>query len=413
MVGVPIVLVSAKTVQVTLPLLLVASAVGAIARGRTADLKPPLGATTAILFLLLAYAALSALWAPHPLAAIGSAAMAAFVTAGALVLAQIMRTEPPEDALHIIEGLWVGLLVGMLYASIEVASDQAIKIWVYNALGLGPNDIEPARFFTWSGGKLIAIHRDDITRNVFPIPLLLWPAIMGAAVIAEGELKRSVYAALIIVGSIAILIGTSASGKVAFVLGVLAFVLARYSGRLAQVILSACWTAACLCVVPAVLLARALDLQNAAWLHLSARIRVTIWNEIALQTLKSPLFGIGADMAYTVRPPLREIPPSAPPEILGIPIPHPHNAYLQVWYELGFVGALLLALFGLYLLRQIRDLGAASAYGFAFFATAATAVAFSYSIWQIWLICLYGLAFALFMLGENIVQRNANIASQR
>ncbi len=35
--------------------------------------------------------------------------------------------------------------------------------------------------------------------------------------------------------------------------------------------------------------------------------------------------------------------------------PHPHNAYLQVWYELGVVGALLLGGLGLSLVRAIGD----------------------------------------------------------
>jgi O-antigen ligase len=404
-VGVPVMVVSAKTVQATLPILLVAAIVGALARGRSECIRLPIDPATASLFALLAYTGLTALWATDPRASILIVLMGAFIACGSLLLAELMRTERREDALHMAEGLWIGLAVGLLYTIAEIASGQAIKMWVYNSLALGPDDLRPARYFTWENGRLIGIHRDDLTRNVVPIPLLIWPALMGATVLREPVWRRLVCTGLVVLAAAAIIIGTSATAKIALLLGALVFALARHFARAAQVTLSLAWIAACLGVVPAVLLARALDLQNAGWLQMSARIRITIWNEIARLVANAPIFGVGADMTYVAGPPLHEIPVGAPSVMLGAPIAHPHNVYLQTWYELGFVGVALLTVFGLILLRQIGRLAPVQRpYALALFAAAAVQIAFSYNLWQIWFMCLFGFAVAMFALGANVIE---------
>ena len=194
MVGVPIMVISAKTVQATLPILLVAASVGALAGGRSDLIKASLNAVTLSLFAYLGYAALSALWAPYPLASFLIALMGIIIAAGSLALVNLVYTERSEDALHMIEGLLIGLLVGLLYTIAEIASGQAIKMWAYNLLALSPNDLSPARYFTWENGRIIAIHRDDLSRNVVPIPLLIWPALMGATVLREQAWRRLVFA---------------------------------------------------------------------------------------------------------------------------------------------------------------------------------------------------------------------------
>ncbi len=413
MVGTPIILMSAKTVQVTFPLLLAAAGAGAVARGGFDRFKLPLNLPTIVLFVFLSYAGLSALWAPEPQETLLTVGIAAVIAAAALLLGRLMLTERFEDALHIIEGLWVGLAFGLLYAVAEVASGQAIKIWAYNLLSLGPSDLEPTRYFNWSSGRLIGIHTDDLKRNIFPIPLLIWPAVMGAVVVHKPTLRRYVYGALVILCAAAVFIGPDATAKVALVAGIVAFALSSYSARLAHIALSVLWSGACLAVVPVVVLARRLELQNAEWLFLSGRIRVTLWNEIAHLVAKTPMLGVGANMTYAIHPKQSEIPLGAAPELLGAGMAHPHNAYLQVWYELGFAGAVLLAAFGLIVLHEIRNMGPARSYGFALFTTAAAAISFSYSLWQIWFMCLFGFVFALFQVGRNIIDNQCPISHPR
>jgi O-antigen ligase len=136
-------------------------------------------------------------------------------------------------------------------------------------------------------------------------------------------------------------------------------------------------------------------------------MRVAQWDEIARLVPKAPLMGVGADMTYTIRPPL-QAPPAEGPWMANVPIPHPHNIYLQVWYELGFIGAALLTTFGLLLLRTIRQLpGPQRPFAYATFAVAAVQIGFSYSVWQIWFMCLFSFGLAMFVLGQNVLAASA------
>jgi O-antigen ligase len=403
MVGVPIMLISAKMVQAVLPLLLVAALAGAVARDRLADAKPLMNSATMTLAVFVAYAALSGLWAPDPVAAVSIALMAVAVTIGSLALFSLLRSEPHADALHVGEGLWIGVMAGAIYTIAEVFSDQAIKIWAYNLLGLGPDVLRPERYFTWANGRVASVHPDDLTRNVVPLPLLIWPALMAARPLPARIWRPCVYSALLGLSAVAILGATSETGKLAFAVGVLAFAMAHFSTRLAHYTIAAVWLVACLAVVPLARLARQFDLQDASWVQLTGQIRLSIWNEIAQLVPKAPILGVGADMTYVIRPRMHEVPLAAPDYWAGFPLTHPHNVYLQIWYELGLVGAALLTVFGLMVLRQICRLREAQRpFAFALFAASAAQIGFSYNLWQIWFMCLFGFAVAMFALGLNI-----------
>ncbi len=239
MVGIPIMIMSAKTVQITLPLLLVGACVGALARRRYDLLKPRFDSALLALAVLILYAALSSAWARDPWAAVSISLMAGVVLIGSLVLVEILRAEGPADALHMGEGLWIGLLVGVLYMSAEALSGQAIKIWAYNLLALGPDQLEPARYYTWENGRLIGVHPDDLTRNIVPAPLLLWPALMAASVLRVRYWRIIVVLLLIALTIAAVLLATSETAKLAIVASLLTFAIARYSAPIARYVRSA------------------------------------------------------------------------------------------------------------------------------------------------------------------------------
>lgn len=405
MVGVPIMIISAKTVQITLPLLLVAALVGAATRRRLSDLAIPLSGATLILCALILFAGMSALWAAYPLQAVSIVMMAAVIAIGSLILIALMRMERLEDAAHMGEGLWIGLLVGAAYTAAEALSDQAIKIWAYNLLQLGPEQLEPDRYFTWDNGVLISVHSDDLARNVVPIPLLLWPALMGVAALPARAWRRMVGALLYVLSAVAVFAATSETAKLALLAGTIGFALAWCSALAARYVLSVAWIVACLGVVPLVLMARYLEWQDADWLQLSAQLRILIWAEIARLSSEAPVFGVGADMTYFLPLELRET-PSAHPSFLGFTFTHPHNAYLQIWYELGFVGAGLFAVFGVLVVQSTAKLGKEiSPFALALFAAAAVQIGFSYNIWQIWFMCLFGFAVAMLAMTQNLLQR--------
>ena len=86
------------------------------------------------------------------------------------------------------------------------------------------------------------------------------------------------------------------------------------------------------------------------------------------------------------------------PRRLGI---HAHNLYLQVWFELGAIGAALVLLLGVTLLRAVRTLARdVRPYAYAAFSTAALVAAFGWGLWQTWLLAGFGMAFILVILAK-------------
>ena len=67
---------------------------------------------------------------------------------------------------------------------------------------------------------------------------------------------------------------------------------------------------------------------------------------------------------------------------------HSHSLYLQTWYELGAVGALLLAIAGAVVVMLIFLLPAsAQPFAAGAFATFAIVGAFAWGMWQSWFMC--------------------------
>lgn len=386
-------IVSAKTIQLTLPLLLLT----ALLAGFFQFSRPALRLAPVVLCLLvfLTYAGLSALWAPAPATSLLSAGSAVLIAAGAFMLQRLLRAAPLDAALHIAEGLWIGFAVGLVYALVETLSDQAIKIWAYNALGLKPGMLTPARYFTWQDGRLIAVHSDDLKRNALAIPLILWPSLMTTRALSYAW-RTSVAAFLVLMSALVVFAEPGQTAKLALIVGSLAFVLARLAPRTALSGMMFVWILVCLGAIPTALLLHKLDLQNASWLQPSGQQRILIWNEIAHLALQSPFLGVGADMTYVLKPLLHETPKTAP-DFAGYGIPHPHNVYLQVWVELGLVGILLLTLMGISCLILIWRLSAAERpYACGLFAASATSIGASYGMWQIWFMSIFGFVLALY-----------------
>ena len=111
--------------------------------------------------------------------------------------------------------------------------------------------------------------------------------------------------------------------------------------------------------------------------------RVDIWTFTSARMTEKPLFGWGLDASRTFKH--------------LIPL-HPHDAPLQLWFELGAVGAVLGALIWAFIFwRFAQAAPSRRLYAAAGCATAWSALiigAFSFSLWQEWWICLAALGFA-------------------
>src|SRR5690606_21745622 len=95
--------------------------------------------------------------------------------------------------------------------------------------------------------------------------------------------------------------------------------------------------------------------HRAPWLPESARHRVVIWRHTSDLVPQAPLFGAGIGTARALNDAQgadRRLAPGTP-FVLSTSL-HSHNAYLQVWYEAGAVGAALLLGVGLLVLGSFR-----------------------------------------------------------
>ena len=128
----------------------------------------------------------------------------------------------------------------------------------------------------------------------------------------------------------------------------------------------------------------------------SASHRVLIWDFTLARIAERPWLGWGMESARAI-PGGRDLIPAADLARFGLsgqsawfagvraqrlPL-HTHNAALQIWLELGAVGAVLAAVLVLVLGWRATSPGAAGA-----FAAAVTVGSLSYGIWQGWWLCL-------------------------
>jgi hypothetical protein len=407
MVSVAAALVSARTIPFTLAVTLAAFISAALLRGKSDLVVPQFGTVSLVLGAFLLYASVSALWAIDPGVTLSKTALAILIMFGTIVLSQLIASETRPNLFHMGEGVWIGLFVALIYFFIEIITEQSIKIWVHNALAIDPRNFRDAGHFTWSGDQVIAFARDDLARSAAPVTLFIWPAVLAVQGTLVGPPRTIGAAVIVTLAGVVIMLSPHETSKLTFLAGLgvfgCAFSWPRFTARLVAI----GWVCACLAVLPAALLAHRLDLQNAAWLQKSAQERIEIWHATAEEVFRAPLFGVGARTTYVQSQQLRT--PAEPdlknPNLLSLST-HAHSVYLQTWYELGFMGVMLLMLFGLSIVNAIKRLaGAVQPYAYATFTSAAVVAAFSYGMWQTWFLAMFGFCVVLFSVGRSVSPR--------
>jgi O-antigen ligase len=399
-------LISARTVPFLFPVTIAAFIGAAMIRGNYSYIWPRASSGLWHLLVFFAYAALTAAWSAEPVTDFFIVVSTLLCMLGSISIVQLCEIETRENVLHLGEGLWVGLMIAVIYLLAEILTKQSIKIWLYNAIGIHEGQLAPANYFTWSNNKLIAIERDDLARNIAALALFLWPALLAM----RGTLRvaRSTILAIgmwVLAGTV-IMLASHETSKLAFVGSIAAFIAARYAPRFTGHFVAVAWVIACLGVLPSALLAYRYNLHNASWLQGTAQHRIIIWNFTAQEVLKAPWLGVGARTTYVLGPRLEPEVVTRPGEAFRRTLStHSHSIYLQTWFELGLIGATLLTLLGLSILQAIRALsGELKPYAYATFATTALMAASSYGMWQIWFACLFGMCLALFGLAAATVR---------
>ena len=405
-----LVLVAPRGAAVALVVLAVVLAVltGVLAKGWphwTAEAWPPSGA-----WLLVAafgtYIALNATWSVHRVEAFGKVlfyGFAAVLAAAAISCLPRVGRKPLEQVAWAVLAA-VGL--GTAYLLAEVLLDQGIARAVATWLPLVRPDPKHA---TIVDGKVVAIGGYVLNRNLAVLCLLLFPALL----MARALLPRPAALALGIVLALGTVVAAFNSqhetSMLALVFAGAAFVGLWLVPALTRNAVLAGWLAATLLVVPIALASYAAGLHQAGWIPETGRNRIILWNVTGREVARAPLLGVG--VASTRELDERVAPTAARPEGHSYPLRtgrHAHNVFMQTWYELGAVGALLLMGLGLAVLAALRRLPRGQLpYAHATFVAATIVGCFSWGMWQTWFMAAYAVTAVLLALALEVAERRA------
>ncbi len=311
----------------------------------------------AIFAALLALALASCLWAPDPREGLdGIARTAAAGLAGLAVLSQALRLDNDRTE-KLKTALLYGFLAGLAILLAEMLSE----------LVMATHDSLFVRLFGLPAASEAFLNRPKT------VLALLLPLAMALAWRRFGALAAAAVAAACTVAFVA---GESMAAALALVAALGGAAAFRIAGpRAIAALLVAC-------VLAAPLLTKLPVFETLAHrrdLTVSIYHRASIWQFVAARIDDKPVFGWGMHASRTM--------PGGHDKIGGtaeqIPL-HPHNAPLQIWLELGGIGAALMAALLGFLAINCNGPPLRRTVLGATLITAVVIASLSYGMWQGW-----------------------------
>jgi O-antigen ligase len=238
--------------------------------------------------------------------------------------------------------------------------------------------------------------------------------VLAAVTLSDRAKTRMILVLALTPAAATILLSHHATSQVALMGGAVMFLLWRYAPRIGIRALTGAWVVACVAAVPIVFAMYAAHLQTNEALFWSARHRLVIWHHTAQKITEAPLLGAGVSTARamdTLEQSTRAFEP-------GTQIPretniHAHNAYVQVWYEAGAVGVILMLSIGLLVIGAIsRTPPLVQPLLGATFASHALVAAFGFSVWAPWLLSSFVLAAIFASPNVALATRDLDAASR-
>ena len=383
---------------------------GRFAIGRTFSRTAALSGLAFSLFALL-----SALWAVEFALAAQSAGLVLIIVISALYLVsalqRLFRRMPEARRRRFFRSIPIGAGIGLAFLLVEFATDHAMTI---KALQVFPGVIgERGKGLVFADGVVVGVNDIYINRNVAGMVFLAPPLMLTSWLWAPVWLRSYILVFLALAIAISVFASVNETAKLALVSSGLVFVLAWRWPKLVARGLSLCLVLLVLLAVPLGRLPYAVGLHEASWLPHSARARVYIWDYTAEAVFQAPILGVGAQSSRFLD--RRIAKPGATPaerQYNRRPGWHTHNIYLQTWFELGAVGALLLLAFALTVLQAVKGLAVEvqpAAYALA--ATVFVSMGTGWGMWQAWFLGALVIAIiAIAIAAQEFAQRSESVS---
>ena len=373
-----------------------------ICRGRVPYYAPTPVVTA--LFVAAVYLLINATWSLSPVAA-AHAVVLMFLLVGTLHVVLSLLPDLEEAPLRAMAaGALAGVAVAGAILCLEVFTDQLLRRLL---IRLAPALQPPPQHVVIEGGQLARLAPYLPNANISVIALMFWPAALLAVRLGLPRAWRYAALAAAVVALAAVFASEHATSQFALLGAGATFLLFKLRPKLAMPLLIAGWVAAILLVVPVASALYGAGAYRATWLPESARHRVVIWGATSAQIGKAPILGAGIGTGRA----LNEAGGAAAPAVPGTdfrfaPGLHSHNAYLQVWFETGAVGALILLGLGLLVLRSLSAAGRdMQPYLAAAFSACALSVATAFAIWAPWFMASLAMAAIFAALGAALPAR--------
>jgi O-antigen ligase len=345
-----------------LTVLLVACASGMVIHGlRRQHLSWPSLSTAMPFGLFVLYAGLSASWSIIPGSTLNQFLKLIYLLAAAFLSAGMLSAAPPQARQAASLGLIAGLAVGFALLLFDTAAGYPLLGAMHGTDGSGYVG-DPA-----------------VNRTLVAFAALIWPA----ALALNGRVGA--WSLILPAGFLALsLFATSQSATFGIAVGFIAYAITCLSIRTGRRLATAMLIVGLLGAVPIARIAYSTGLSEAAWLPHSAQHRIEVWKFAADRIMRRPLLGFGLDASRAL-PNEGDVSKFRSWTDRVIPL-HPHSVFLQLWLELGVVGAALGFAVGVILLRAADALDHVSqAFVLAAFAcNLAMAGVTSFSMWQGW-----------------------------
>lgn len=358
-------------------------------------------ATTPVAIALAAfslYMGVTAFWALDGLAALEKAS--AFFTLSVFGLSSAASIGALGRADSRIVSRWMlgGLLAGIVYLTFEYVFGLPVTEFLVGQSSELADSL--AKHESVVDGE-INVSTIVLNKNITLVALAFVPTLLITSALPHRWRMMS-RIALFAMTALCAWLTESGTAILAMLTGGGLLLLGKFSAPAVQWSVVAGWIIAVVFAVPLGALPAQVGATDWSFLPKSSiRARFYIWSYAADKVMERPLTGIGVRST-------RELQPDVSPEVADSnayryqprPGRHSHNGFLQVWLELGGIGAGLLLLLGLAGLKAIASLTPSLArYGYATFATMCVVAAFGYGIWQTWLLAGFVCAILLYMLG--------------